>query len=54
MYSRQIQTQIFDGVAFMTDLVAIFLEEHLANDPVPEVTILTFPVLHHIVHVPAR
>jgi hypothetical protein len=51
MHRRTIQPQILDRVAFMTDLVSLFLEEELRHDPVPKVAILTFPILHDLVHV---
>ena len=51
MNSRRIEPQILGGMAFMTDLVSLLLEEKRAHDPVPKVTILTFPVLHDPVHI---
>ena len=41
-------------MAFETELVAFLLEEELAHDPVPNVTILTFPVFDDGVHVAHR
>ena len=43
---RFIHPQLVFGVAREADFVAIFLQQKLGHDPVPEVAIFTFAVLH--------
>ena len=49
--SRRVQLQILDGVAFVTDLVALLLEQKLAHNSMPKVAVFAFSVLDHSVEV---
>jgi hypothetical protein len=51
MHPGQIEAHIFDGVAFMADLVALLLEEKLPHHTMPKVTAFTFSVCHDVVYV---
>jgi hypothetical protein len=54
MHSRCIQLQVLDRMTFVTELVALLLEKRYADDPMPQVAILAFPVLDRGMHVAHR
>ncbi len=54
VYSDGVQFQLFDGMAFVTELVAFLLQDELADDPVVEVAVEALPIFDHFVDVAHR
>jgi len=45
MHSRRVESEVFDTVAFITNVVALLLEEELSDDTVSKVAIFALLVL---------
>jgi hypothetical protein len=54
MHSRSVEFEVFDTVAFITDLISLLLQEKLADDAVPKVAIFAFLVFGGFVNIRHR
>jgi hypothetical protein len=54
MHSRRVESEIFDTVAFVTDLVSLRLQQEFADDAVSKVTTFAFPVFGDFVSIRHR
>jgi hypothetical protein len=54
MHSGSVESEIFDAVAFMTDSVALLLQEELSDNAVSKMAIFTIAVLDDFVNVRHR
>jgi hypothetical protein len=54
MHSRRVESEVFDTVAFITDLVALLLQEELSDDAVSKVAIFALPILGGFVNIRHR
>jgi hypothetical protein len=54
MHSSGVESQVFDAVAFITDLVALLLQEELADNAVSKMAIFALSVLEDFVNVRHR
>jgi hypothetical protein len=54
MHSRRVESEIFDTVAFVTDLVSLCLQQEFSDDAVSKVTTFAFLVFGDFVSIPHR